>query len=603
MASIKLYTELLEDGWIKLNIRAKARSRFIYALEKLRKIPVITFQRKEKYHKTSIFYFEQLQELCARQNWDFYYSKKLKKYYKRFKLRQERIKNVNGKFESKYWTEDPNFQPHKYQIKAINICLKAKRYLIGDDMGVGKTIEALGIICKAFEEGYDRALIVVLNRIKYQWKEEIKQFTKFTDEDISVVDFSRQLGCPLKLVEKFSLRSKECKVCKLQRKCLKLRENPQAKRKHQFEQGKIVICNFEILSKSKEFIIRQGFDIVIVDEASKMKNRGTEITKSLLHIRKNLPKNGFYIPMSGTFIENRLEELWGPFSFADPRILGEFYNFKNNYLIFDYWGNVSGYKNTKQLKKIIKGHIIRRSIDQVWKNRPKLTEITRTCEMTVKQREIYNKARDGVLDQLNDLKSQDKINKASILPLLNYLIQICDTTETQDETIFESGKLDVLKDIIENEIHPKHKIIIFSFFANKVIPIIKREIRPYGRVVTIVGGLKPKQFEKRKNKFINNKNIRFAICSDSMAYGQNMQAANYVINFDLLWNPQKMEQRLRRVYRKGQKKPVTLINLVTTNSIEDRMLEVLGERKQLFSEFLGTKRKKTSVDQLLKLFT
>jgi len=109
-----------------------------------------------------------------------------------------------------------------------------------------------------------------------------------------------------------------------------------------------------------------------------------------------------------------------------------------------------------------------------------------------------------------------------------------------------------------------------------------------------------------KKKFLKNDKVRFAICSDSMAYGMNMQAATYVINFDLLWNPKKMEQRLRRVYRRGQKKPVTLINLVTTNSIEDRMLERLGERERLFTEFLGTKttkHKQPSVNELIAILS
>lgn len=609
MAQINLYAELLKGGYIKLYVRSKSKHRFLHAIRRLGSIPVISYNRQRKYYESTIYYYKFIEEFALKQGWDFFYSSKLERYYKRFKLRQLRIQKArqDKTFSSKYWTDDPECQLEPYQIQAVNVCYKAKRYLIGDDMGVGKTPESLGVICKAFEDGYERALIVVLNRLKYQWADEIEKFTKFriAEDEISIVDNSASIPCPIGLVESFNLRNEECRGCDLKKKCKKTRDNPNEKRKYQFEKGRIVIANFEIIDKVKEVIKRQKFDIIIIDEASKMKNRTTGISKALIKIRKAGPSYGIYIPMSGTFIETRLEELWSPFAFTDERILGQYFNFKNNYLLFDYWGAVTGYRKTKQLKKIIDPHIIRRSIEEVWKDRPKLTQMNRTCEMTKLQRDIYEDAKDGILEKLKDLKAQDKINRASILPLINYLIQICDTTETQDESIRESGKLDVLKDMLENEIHPRHKIIIFSFFANKVIPVIERELKPYGKSVVLTGKVKARIFEKRKNKFLKNKDYRFAICSDSMAYGGNMQKANYVINFDLLWNPKKMEQRLRRVYRKGQRKPVTLINLITTNSIEDRMLEVLGEREQLFDEFFGVKtkkRKRIGVNDLLALF-
>ena len=603
MVNVKIYAGLMKGGWIRLEVRCKAKTRFLAAIDTFRKIPVIKFNKTYKRYESSIYYYDFIKKLVFKEGWNLYVTRKLDTYYKRFRHKRKRIVAAakDKSFYSKYWTKDKSRQVKPFQAQAINVCLEAKKYLIGDDMGLGKTIEALGVICKAFENGCERVLIVVLNRLKYQWADEIKDFTTFKDKDISVVDSGVTIGCLTGEVEKLNLRNSICKECKFKNRCLKLRQNGQEKRKYQFKQGKIVICNYEIIDKSKHFIVKQGFKVFVLDEASKIKNRKALVTKAVLHIRRNVPNYGYFIPMSGTFIETSLEDLWGPFSFADRRILGDHYNFKNRYLLFDHFGTVVGYRREKELKKIISPHIIARPIEKVWKDRPPLTETTRVCEMTKLQREIYNEARDGVLQKLKDLEKQQKINRANILPLMNYLIQICDTTETQDKEIRQSGKLDVLKDIIENEIHPRHKIIIFSFFANKVIPVINREIKPYGKSVMIVGGLKSKVFEQRKNKFNKNKNIRFAVCSDSMAYGQNMQTATYIINMDLLWNPAKMIQRLRRVYRIGQTKPVVLINLVTTNSVEDRMLEVLGERKDLFNKFLRKKVKKPSVDQLMAI--
>jgi SNF2 family DNA or RNA helicase len=306
--------------------------------------------------------------------------------------------------------------------------------------------------------------------------------------------------------------------------------------------------------------------------------------------------------MSGTFIENKIDEIFPPLSLVAPGVLGKFHNFKNNYLIFDYWGKIVGIRNEKRLKKLIKPYIIRRSIDEVWKDRPPLVENTRVCEMTPKQRKFYEDAKVGALRELENKDTEHKINVAEIGALLNYLIQICDTTETMDAEIKESGKIDVLKDIVSDEISSKHKVVLFSFFANKVIPILLRELSPFGKCLVITGNIEAEEAERRKQRFMRCDDIRFLLCSDSMAYGANLQAARYVINFDLPWNPAKIEQRIRRVYRKGQTKSVTVTNLVTTDSVEDNILEKIGTKRKIFDSILGistVKKKSLSLDDML----
>ena len=170
MATVKVYVGLVKGGY--LQIHAKSDSRVLYRkiLKELRRLPVISYDKKNQYHKSTIFYLDDLKERILNKGWHFYYSPKLKKYYKRFKERLARIKAArkDTTFESIFWTKKKKYQVRKHQAQAINVCLTAKKYLIGDDMGVGKTIEAIGITCKAFEMGYERALIVVLNRLKYQ---------------------------------------------------------------------------------------------------------------------------------------------------------------------------------------------------------------------------------------------------------------------------------------------------------------------------------------------------------------------------------------------------------------------------------------------------
>jgi SNF2 family DNA or RNA helicase len=108
-----------------------------------------------------------------------------------------------------------------------------------------------------------------------------------------------------------------------------------------------------------------------------------------MKIVEEMPSDRIVVPMSGTFIENKIDEIYPSLTLVHKGLLGEFHSFQNNYLVKDYWGNVVGHRNENRLKKIINTWIIRRSVDEVWKDRPLLIEITETCAMTEIQRKIY----------------------------------------------------------------------------------------------------------------------------------------------------------------------------------------------------------------------
>ncbi len=610
MQSIQL--SLRKGGWININPKADTSPKFLKIIDNLKKIPVICYDKKLKRQYTSIYYLDKIYDICREYGYDVLVSENLEEYHQRFLAKQEHIKEQfnNTEFHSDLWTDDQNFKIRPYQAKAINVLLAAKRYLESDDMGLGKSAILIATICKAFEMDYNRALIIVNNRLKYQWVSEIIKFTKILRSDISVLDTSSKFECPLKITDKLDLRNSPCKFCERKEKCVEERHDPDLKWRKQLSEGRIVIANYEALEKIKNAVVnvKQMFDFVGFDEATRLKNWKSTMAKAAFFISKNLPSNSFVIPMSGTFIENRLEEIYPPFNIIDKRILGETYNFKNNYLITDYWNKIIGVRNPKRLKKIIKGSMIRRTIDEVWTERPPLIEITKICDMTSKQREFYNETKLGVLKNLADKEAEGKINMAQIGALLNYLLQVSDTTETLDPTLKESGKIDTLLDMIKDEIDPTYKMIIFSFFGNKVVPIIEREITKLkmGDCVVITGKTKQPEGEKRKERFMTDPKCRFMICSDAMSYGANLQCARYVVNFDLRWNPATIAQRIRRAYRMGQTKSVTVLNFVSPDSIEEMILEALGTKTKLFNDFIGDgqskpAKKKITMGDMIKM--
>jgi len=604
---------LRKGGKIQIKIKASSRERFLSILNKLKdNMPVMIYDRSSKCYSTSIFYLDDLESICDELSIDLYCSGKLITYHFRVMKKIARIKRLSKKknqtFKSKYWSTKKDRQPYKYQIEDINkYMLFASPYFgghgIGSEMGVGKTIEAIAVICKMFERGSERAFILVPNRLKYQWKEEIEFFTKFKDKDISVVDASN-FTCLLNKIDKPNMANKICKECERHSVCREERANSSVLRERQIKSGRIVICNYSLIIREEKQLKKQKFDIIIMDEAagkSGVKNHGTSTSKAMFRIRKVL-YNAVVFPMSGTFIENKLEEIYNPISLINQNVFGEYFNFRNNYLIVDYFNKVCGYKNEKPLRKILDTWITRREIEEVWKDRPPLTESNRICIMEKEQRDFYVDARDGALKELRDLDKQDKINTASIGALINYLIQICGSTETMDPDKKHSCKLDYLKDLIVEEIGNKKKVLLFSFFAKKLVPLITRELKDMkvGKVSTIVGGMKDRDVEKIKKSFTKG-DCRFLVCSDTMSYGANLQSAECVVNFDLPWNPAILDQRIRRVYRRGQTKAVNVYNLVTENTVEDRILEIIGSKRQLFSKFLGKKDIKKDRGMLSKL--
>lgn len=604
-----VHLSLRQGGWVEISVRASTSHMFEKMLDNLKKLPVIKFEKKIKAHVTSIYHLDRLYDICAQNGWDVYVTDVLDEYHFRFKSKLKRILKAreNTEFSSPLWSDDPDKKVRSYQAQAINVVIEAKKYMEGDDMGLGKTIVGIGVICKAFDLDYTRALVVVNNRLKYQWKEQILSFTKIKEEDVSVIDSSKNVfQCPLNLTDKADFRSSPCRGCHKASQCKEDRDDPDLNWRKQLSKGRIVICNYESLDKMKDAIIKAGFDIFIYDEATRMKNAGSSMAKAGIKITNSSPFHSIVLPMSGTFIENRLEEIFPPFAIMDKRILGEYYAFKNRYLVFDFWGKCIGTKNEKKLKKIIDSHVIRREVDEVWKDRPPLIEILRSCPMEEQQRKIYENAKEGVLKGLADKKMSNKINMAEIGALLNYLMQICDTPETIDPKTKVSGKINALKDLILEEINPKYKVIIFNFFGNKVIPILEREIKALkvGGVVVITGKTKQTKGEELKQKFMKDPNCRFLICSDAMSYGANLQCARYVVNFGIRWNPAVMDQRVRRAYRIGQQFSVTAVTIVAENSIEDRMVEVVGDKRSLFNRFLGKgdlQKKKVSMSDLLSI--
>lgn len=607
----QVHLVLIGEGYVEVSITHPDRDGFMDVLETCKEtLPVFEYNKKTRKYKTSILHIDKLVKVADRHRWELSGSDRLMRAIKRIKYKQIRIREAKCEtdFESDLWSDDEDVQIADHQAKAVNFLLEAGGGLIGDDMGLGKTVVAIGTMCKLFEEEDEKILIVVKNSLREQWRNEIHKFTKISDERITIVGNREYYRCPLGILEDggIDFRNATCKECENCEYCKKTVNSGSKLRKHQIDEGDIVIIGYEAMRIEGDYIAykKHNWGLFIFDEATAIKTRSAQVSKKAIKIAES-HCTAMVVCMSGTFIENVLEEMHTPLYIYKPYILGNYYSFAGYYMEKDYWGAVLRYKHLDYFKQVTKPYMLRRTIDEVWKDRPSIIETNRYCTMTKDQEKFYNKARQGVLDELKDKEKEKKINYAGILALIQYLVRAAATCEflSEEEHIKYSCKVAELLSILEDEIGKEKQVVVFCSFPYKITPVIKRELEKAGYKTGTVDG-NTKNVQKVVKAFKQGK-FQILLASEVVSYGMNLQFASYVVNFNLPWNPAILDQRIARVYRRGQKHNVLVINLLTKDTIDERVLEKIMDKRKLFDDVLGygefRKVKKPSAKKLMAL--
>jgi len=429
---------------------------------------------------------------------------------------------------------------------------------------------------------YEKVLVICLASLREQWIGEILKFTTLDKDDVIELG-AETLPCVTGEMERCLLNKSTCRQCEHLKICASFKKSSTRKRcMTQLKGGaKVVVAGYETVRNNYDLIKKQGFDVFILDEASKLKNLKSHIYSRIRSVIENGEMSDIVIPMSGTLIENQVSEFYPVFSIVDPNLFGNAENFKNNFVEFDYFGRATGMKNVKRLKKIVDKFVIRRTLSEVWKDRPNFYRIIRVCPMHELQEKLYNEVATEQVENLNQ-----EIGDKQCVSIINYLQQAADSTEIlsdlkKGQHFEHSAKLEALIDMLENEL--TGKVVIFTFFANLVAPIISKVLKKHNiKHYTTIGAKSKSGIIK---KFGKSKDVNVLLCSDSVSYGQNMQMAKYIIQFDLPWNPAKADQRTARGYRRGQKQDFTCIYLVTKGTIDEYVLEVNYDKRNMFEEF------------------
>jgi hypothetical protein len=427
-----------------------------------------------------------------------------------------------------------------YQLDGIAFAAAAGRAILADDMGLGKTIQAIGMAeLLAREADIRKVLIVCPASVKSQWRSEI---LRFSERDCQIV-----LGGAAQRVSQYENR------------CF------------------FTVCNYEQVLRDILAIERAKWDLIVLDEGQRIKNWEAKTTQTMKSLR-----SPFALVLSGTPLENRLDDLFSVAEFIDARRLGPAFRFFNRHRVTDEKGKVLGYKHLDSLRENLKPILLRRTRATVMKDLPpRTTEIVRIAA-TAEQLEI-----DGAQMMIvSAVVRKPYISEMDLLRLRKALLMArmnADSTYLVDKrSPGYSSKLERLEELLEElAAEQSRKIVLFSEWTT-MLTLIERQIKRFKLdYVRLDGSVPQKKRQELVHQFQRDPACRMFLTTNAGSTGLNLQAANTVINVDLPWNPAVLEQRIARAHRMGQKNPVQVYLLVTEGTIEEKLLATLSAKHDL----------------------
>ncbi|WP_161629858.1 DEAD/DEAH box helicase [Desulfogranum japonicum] len=430
---------------------------------------------------------------------------------------------------------------------------------LADDMGLGKTIQALAAILLRASQG--PTLVVAPLSVTSNWQDEARRFA------------------PTLNVIVFGPGDRQQTIQNLQ----------------PFD---LLIVSYGLLPLESELLCSVQWQTVVLDEAQAIKNAQTKRSKAAMGLQAE-----FRIITTGTPVENHLSELWTLFHFLNPGLLGSFKKFNEKFAIpieRDQDREVR-----QQLRKLLHPFILRRLKSDVLQELPAKTEVTLEVEMSEDEALLYEAQRLQALENIDAHSDEGAGQKhLRILGEITRLRRLCCHPKLVVPDCGIGGtKLKVFGDTVRELLANNHKTLVFSQFVDHLTLLrefLDAEKIPYQY---LDGSTSIKKRKQRIRDFQNGEGDVFLISLKAGGAGLNLTAADYVIHMDPWWNPAVEDQASDRAHRIGQERPVTVYRLVVKNSIEEQILDLHKEKRDLAESLLkGTDAAgKVSAQELLAL--
>lgn len=437
---------------------------------------------------------------------------------------------------------------YPYQTEGALFAVRAGRALIGDEMGLGKTIQAIAaaeILARHF--GVSRVLVICPTSLKYQWQSEIK---RFAGRDSLVISGGR------------------------------------AQRQRDYAQDDFCkITNYEKLQPDLDLIAAWAPDLVIVDEAQRVKNWNTIAARALKRI-----DSPYAVVLTGTPLENKLEELISIVQFVDQHRLGPTWKLLHEHQVKDEHGRVTGYTGLEKIGQTLAPIMIRRRKSDVLQQLPERTDQNLLVPMTELQMTYHQENAEivtKIVQRWRKMKFLSDTDQRRLTCALQNMRMACNSTYLLDQESDHGVKADELAALFDDLFgQPEAKAVVFSQWT-RTHDIIIRRLEARGICyVSFHGGIPSEKRPALVERFRDDPDCRVFLSTDAGATGLNLQHASILVNMDLPWNPALLEQRIARIHRMGQKRPVQIVNFVAKGTIEEGMLSLLAFKRSLSAGIL-----------------
>ena len=433
---------------------------------------------------------------------------------------------------------------------------------LADDMGLGKTLQTLSVLVSVQEQlgfttkttNFDlfanettiereplKALIVLPSSLVFNWFNEAGKFTPHFSKMQYVGNDRKSLASRINSTD-------------------------------------LIFTSYSIIHRDISILEKYDFRYLILDESQYIKNKNSKIFKAI-----NKISTGHKIALSGTPIENSLDDLWSQMQFINPEILGSYAFFMENFK-----NPIEKKQNEEvlaELKNLIQPYILRRTKEQVLKDLPELTEQIYYCDMDPEQEKLYEKEKSKARNFL--LKTDGSPDKISIINTLMKLRQLSNHPKMVDaDSEIDSGKYIAVTNYLESLVKGKQKAIIFSSFVTNLSFYTDWCKENKIDFCEITGETPADKREQQVKLFQEKENpLLFFISLKAGGVGLNITKASYVLFLDPWWNPFAEKQGVGRAHRIGQMNKVNVIRFISKNTVEEKIIK-LQENKKLLSDSL-----------------
>lgn len=420
---------------------------------------------------------------------------------------------------------------YPFQRNGVKFLAENERALLADEMGLGKSIQTIVALRVLFRKGaITNGLILCPKSLLTDWEKKLWDWAP----EIRVI---------------------------------KVRGSREQRQISWNTPAHLYLTTYETLrqdlsnslgNSDLEDVAKKEFDVAVLDEIQKIKNPGADVTKATRQLVT--PRSW---GLSGTPLENRVEELISIFAYLKPGLL-----------------HYDDAAHPQKVKAAIKPYFLRRRKVDVLDDLPAKNCDEVWLELTPAQREAYDRAEKEGVVALNE--QGDSITVQHVLALITKLKQICNVEPISKE----SCKLDYLMEQLPEIIEQDGKSLIFSQYPDKTLKFLKQELNQYNPDV-YHGMLSDNQRDKIIDEFQNKDDCKTLLMSvKAGGLGLTLTRANFVFHFDLWWNPSVAAQAEDRTHRIGQKKPVYVTSIFTVNTIEEKIQLLLNKKRALFASVI-----------------